>query len=169
MHPITKPLALLRRWRQLPTGATLLRRTGGWDRDPLHAGTVRLAVQAGEESAPADITDIMGSLRRLAARDGLTGQGLVGDHARLADEPTGDLVGKVAARVGDMPVLRGEPLHRLLAPIAPLLLASDRPLGASSAPCAPWGSSAAGNLAPIRRLPLPCPRPRTIADCPYAP
>ena len=55
MHAITEPLALLRCLRQRPTGATLLRRVGGWDRDNLHASTYRLAVQDTEEEPPSDI------------------------------------------------------------------------------------------------------------------
>ncbi len=45
MHTIAERLALLRCFWQRPTGATLLRRVLGRNRDDLHASACRLAVQ----------------------------------------------------------------------------------------------------------------------------
>src|SRR5215831_7529102 len=111
MHPITKPLALLWCLWQRPAGATVLCRVGRWDRDHPHASAFRLAVRESEELTPADIVR---RLRQPRARDTLNIQGFVRDHAVLAGELASDLVMKVASLVGDMQMLLGQQLDRLL-------------------------------------------------------
>src|SRR5262249_39807430 len=102
-----------------------LRRVGGRDRNHPHAGAFRLAVQDVQELAPANIVS---GLRQPRARDALNIQRLMRYHAVLAYELARDLVVEVASLVGDLQVLLGESLHRFLAPIAPLPLASHRAL-----------------------------------------
>src|SRR5215469_13842146 len=98
MHAITEPLALLWCRGQCSAGATLLRRVGGWNRDDLHAGPFRLAMQDVEESAPADIVCGLG---QPAARDTVDVEVFVRDHAVLADELSRDVVVEVAPLAGD--------------------------------------------------------------------
>lgn len=147
-HPITERLALLRCLRHRATGATLLRRVGGWDQDDLHASAFRLAVQDAQESAPPNI---MRRLRQPRACDALDVERFVHDQAVLADELASDLVVKVAPLIGDVQVLLGETLYRLLAPMAPLLRARDSPLRASQG-CLGFAIVARrGNLSPVHR------------------
>jgi hypothetical protein len=109
MHAITEPLALLWCCWQRPTGATLLCRVGRWDRDHLHAGPFRLAVQDTEELTPPNI---MRGFRQSCSGNTLNIERFMRNHAIVTDELACDLMMKVAALVGDMQVLFGETLHR---------------------------------------------------------
>jgi hypothetical protein len=128
MHPITERLALLRHLWQCSTDATLLCRVGRWDRDHPHAGTFRLAMQDGEELAPADIVS---RFRQPAPRDALDVEGFMRDHAVLVNKFIGRLVVKVVPLMGDVQGTLCEHLYCLAAPVAALLLAGHATL------CAP--------------------------------
>jgi len=127
MHTLTERLILLRCFRHLPTGATSLRRVVGWDHDDLHAGAFRLAVQDVEELAPPDIVS---RFRQAGPRDALDIQGFMRDHAIVADQLVSNLMMKVPPLIGNVQVLLGKILYRLLPPVASLLLAGDSALGA---------------------------------------
>jgi len=106
-----------------PPGAPWLRRGGRWERTHPHTSTLRLAVPEGEELAPADIAGRRG---QPAARDALTVQRLVSDHAVLADEWVGELVVKVAPLVGELQRTVCQHTHRSSAALAAArVLASD--------------------------------------------